>query len=82
MSDNPDDAGISELEYSELMIEIRQKDAEIERLRTALKQIAIDCGKVLDDEICSHAERRAWKALGRFALHVGKDRPTPEGGRP
>jgi hypothetical protein len=41
---------------------------EIKRLRLALKQIAIDCAKVQNDEICSEAERRTWRAVERFAL--------------
>lgn len=48
--------------------------AEIKRLRTALQQVAIDCDKVLNDEICSEAERRTWRAVGRFALAAAKPR--------
>ena len=40
---------------------------KIEQLRTVLKQIAIDCTKVMNDEICSDAERRTWKAVAAFA---------------
>ena len=52
--------------------EVAQLRAENERLRKALQQIAIDCGKVMDDEICSEAERRSWRAIGRFALHAAR----------
>jgi tRNA U54 and U55 pseudouridine synthase Pus10 len=44
------------------------------RLRVALRQIAFDCGKVLDDEVCSESERRTWKAVGRFALHAALEK--------
>jgi hypothetical protein len=46
---------------------ISRLEAENKRLRTALLQISVDCFKVMDDEICSEAERRSWRAIGRFA---------------
>lgn len=49
---------------------ISRLEAENRKLRQALHQIAYDCFKVLDDEICCEAEHRTWRALGNYAKNA------------